>query len=514
MRFRLLAISLAVLLLNPMRGHAAEWRRIALAKGEAVEFDPHRISTDKDGRVLAWSRLALKQPVADAETGATYDTVEALNRYDCAGVRYATTKRLFMLGEKLVRAEPVYATKEVAIGKGSLDGTLFNEVCSAKNLATAPRADESKPATAKNSTSFGVMHAEMVTDGSTRQNRALAVADKVGEAKSTEKSAESAPRQEAPKRLLELPKIDKSQIEHPTDDPKTEAKADTAVGAKPDARASLKTAKGYEPPPLPIADRRSREMALATSGPPRAPKRKPVAPVAVETPRQGPGANHWAYEGDHGPANWARLDPKNALCATGKRQSPIDISEGIRVDLEPIRFDYKPTSFRIEDTGHTIQVTVGEGSFLGVMGRRYELRQLQFHRPAEERVDGKRYDMVVHLAHRDDEGNLAVLAIMLEKGSSEQPLIQTLWNNMPLEIGMSLAPPTPINLTNLLPEKQAYYTYMGSLTTPPCTENVLWLVMKQPVQISAEQLAIFSRLYKNNARPVQATNGRLIKESR
>jgi carbonic anhydrase len=116
--------------------------------------------------------------------------------------------------------------------------------------------------------------------------------------------------------------------------------------------------------------------------------------------------------------------------------------------------------------------------------------------------------------HKDDDGNLAVVAVLLEKGDTEHPLIQTLWNNMPLESGMSLSPSTPIDLNKLLPESRAYYTYMGSLTTPPCTENVLWMVFKQPVVLSQEQVSVFSRLYKNNARPVQPTWGRLIKESR
>ena len=147
------------------------------------------------------------------------------------------------------------------------------------------------------------------------------------------------------------------------------------------------------------------------------------------------------------------------------------------------------------------------------LGKRYELRQFHFHRPSEERVNGRAYDMVVHLVHRNDEGQLAVVAVLLEKGG-ENPLIQTLWNNMPLERDMETSPAGPLDLMQLLPDNRGYWIYMGSLTTPPCTEGVLWMVMKQPVQVSAEQVAIFSRLYRNNARPVQASNGRLIKESR
>ena len=129
-------------------------------------------------------------------------------------------------------------------------------------------------------------------------------------------------------------------------------------------------------------------------------------------------------------------------------------------------------------------------------------------------MNGRRFDMVVHLVHKDDDGNIAVVAVLLDKGDGENPLIQTLWNNMPLESGMSLSPAVAIDLNKLLPENRAYYTYMGSLTTPPCSENVLWMVFKQPLSLSSEQVSIFSRLYKNNARPIQPSWDRLIKESR
>ncbi|MBI3523092.1 MAG: carbonic anhydrase family protein, partial [Betaproteobacteria bacterium] len=240
------------------------------------------------------------------------------------------------------------------------------------------------------------------------------------------------------------------------------------------------------------------------------PTRKKPAPMA-EAPMAPPV--HWSYAGEGGPANWAKLRPDYATCGSGQRQSPIDIRDGIRVDLEPIKFDYKPTQFRIVDNGHTVQVNVGAGSTISVMGRQFELVQLHFHRPAEERINGKAYDMVVHLVHKDLDNHLAVIAVLLESGS-ENPVIQTFWNNLPLEVGQDVVPSVAVNLNGLLPENRNYWTYMGSLTTPPCTEDVLWMVLKQPVQVSPEQIAIFSRLYRNNARPIQPGNNRLIKESR
>jgi len=221
---------------------------------------------------------------------------------------------------------------------------------------------------------------------------------------------------------------------------------------------------------------------------------------------------HWAYSGAGAPEKWSTLNPAFSTCASGKRQSPIDIRDGIKVGLDPVVFDYQPSGFRVLDNGHTIQVNVGLGNAIEVLGRRYDLVQFHFHRPSEERVNGRQTDMVAHLVHKDLEGRLAVVAVLLTRGSP-QPVVQTVWNNLPLEPNEEVTPSVPLDLIKLLPEDRRYYTYMGSLTTPPCSEGVLWMVMKTPVQISPEQIAIFSRLYPMNARPVQPLNARLIKES-
>jgi carbonic anhydrase len=159
-----------------------------------------------------------------------------------------------------------------------------------------------------------------------------------------------------------------------------------------------------------------------------------------------------------------------------------------------------------------VQVNVGAGNSIQVGGRRYELAQFHFHRPSEERINGRQYDMDVHLVHKDGEGRLAVVAVLLERGAA-QPLLQTVWNDLPLEKNEEVAARAQIDLNQLLPADRRYYTYMGSLTTPPCSEGVLWMVMQQPVTLSAEQIGLFSRLYPMNARPVQSVAGRLIKQS-
>ncbi len=239
--------------------------------------------------------------------------------------------------------------------------------------------------------------------------------------------------------------------------------------------------------------------------------RAAARPAKVEPPKPA----HWGYTGDIGPDRWAELSPDNKLCAVGTRQSPIDIRDGIAVDLEKIAFDYRPSGFSVLDNGHTVQVNVAPGNGLTVMGRRYELVQFHFHRPGEERVNGRQFDMVAHLVHRDSSGKLAVVAVLLERGpdSPPQPVLQTVWANLPLEKGETLQAQAQIDLNQLLPENRGYYAYMGSLTTPPCSEGVLWMVMRQPVAVTLQQINVFARLYPMNARPLQAGSGRLIKES-
>ena len=232
---------------------------------------------------------------------------------------------------------------------------------------------------------------------------------------------------------------------------------------------------------------------------------KPSAPTASIV--------SWAYEGASGPENWGRLKPEFTTCASGQRQSPIDLRDGIAVDLEPIQFSYRPASFRVADMGRALQATVYGGGF-GLLGKNYELLRVQFHRPAEFTIAGKSFDMDAQLVHKSDDGKLVVVTVMLEKGA-ENPAIQMVLNNLPLDKNGEVVPPNQsIDINRLLPDNRRYFTFMGSLTTPPCTENVQWLVLKQPQQLSPEQLAIFQRLYPPNARPVQPTLGRIIKESR
>ncbi len=228
------------------------------------------------------------------------------------------------------------------------------------------------------------------------------------------------------------------------------------------------------------------------------------------------GDVHWAYEGENGPQAWGKLKPDFNLCAIGKRQSPINIEEGntLQGPAEPVQFNYTPSNGTVVNNGHTIQVDVQGDNSITVRGSRYRLLQFHFHTPSEESVNYKRFSMVAHLVHKNDEGQLAVVAVLLDPGTAPNPLIDKVWTYMPLDSGDRVRMPRElVNMNELLPSDQRYYQFMGSLTTPPCTEGVLWMVLKQPMTISRNQLRLFTQLYPMNARPVQALNARPVRDA-
>ena len=222
---------------------------------------------------------------------------------------------------------------------------------------------------------------------------------------------------------------------------------------------------------------------------------------------------HWAYKGHGSPNHWGELDTSFETCARGGTQSPIDIRNPVKADLPALSFQYAAGAPVLVNNGHTVQVNVPAGSTLTVGDQALELVQFHFHTPAEEQINGKRAAMVAHLVHRNDEGQLAVVAVLLEPGAAN-PMIDKVWTYMPLDVKDQVRMPAGLlNLNELLPADQRYYQFMGSLTTPPCSEGVLWMVLKSPMSISAAQLKLFTQLYPMNARPVQAVNGRPVRSA-
>ncbi|HTS22045.1 MAG TPA: carbonic anhydrase family protein [Casimicrobiaceae bacterium] len=226
----------------------------------------------------------------------------------------------------------------------------------------------------------------------------------------------------------------------------------------------------------------------------------------------------WSYAGATGPAKWAALSKDFKSCKAGEesKQSPIDIpdAKARKGDLPGLLFNYKTVPLKVVDNGHTVEVVYPPGSFVSIDGKHYELQQFHFHKPAEEKIDGKGHDMDAHLVHKGPDGKLMVIAVLLDAGK-ENKLIKAVWDNLPKEKGKEVSvDAVKISALDLLPNDKGYYTYAGSLTTPPCSEQVTWYVLKLPVQISADEIAHFGRLYPMNARPIQPFNDRDIMGTR
>ncbi|MGA7913772.1 MAG: carbonic anhydrase family protein [Candidatus Acidiferrales bacterium] len=223
---------------------------------------------------------------------------------------------------------------------------------------------------------------------------------------------------------------------------------------------------------------------------------------------------HWSYSGADGPAHWGDLSPDFAACKTGRRQSSLNIVAAQKADLAPIDFEYQLSPLKIINNGHAIQVNYAPGSSISINGIALPLVQFHFHHLSETEINGKKYDMELHLVHIDAaSGRAAVVAILIKSGN-ENPLIGQLWNYIPTEVGKQVEHKKMVfNAADFLPADKNYYVFDGSLTTPPCSEGIKWYVLKTPIEASPAQIARFARLYPDNARPVQPQNGRKVEES-
>jgi carbonic anhydrase len=237
--------------------------------------------------------------------------------------------------------------------------------------------------------------------------------------------------------------------------------------------------------------------------------------VAGGHEKSAKGKAHWGYTGAVGPDAWAKLSSEFATCGKGRRQSPIDLVDRdfSALNLEKVQFDYAPASFQVVHNGHTIEVRPAGANQIVARGKNYKLLQFHFHHPAEERFNGKGFALDAHFVHRAEDGELAVVTVLFEEGAAN-PELQRLWDYMPLDSNDSVRSGEGVtfNPVSMLPlDRAKYLQYIGSLTTPPCTEGVVWIVLRQPVSASAEQIALFRKMVGMNARPTQPVNGRLIK---
>ncbi|HHH51889.1 MAG TPA: carbonic anhydrase family protein [Campylobacterales bacterium] len=222
---------------------------------------------------------------------------------------------------------------------------------------------------------------------------------------------------------------------------------------------------------------------------------------------------HWGYSGDVNPAHWGELNEKFNMCSEGKQQTPINIVATKDIDLPPLDLKYTQGSKSVVNNGHTVQVNIKNGNTLNIDGVPYELKQFHFHTPSENHINGKSFPLEAHFVHATKDGKLAVVAVLFKVGTMN-PTLTKIIKTFPLEENK----PAKLDLSKeyvdvVMPPKREYYKFMGSLTTPPCSEQVKWFVLKTPQTASKKQIeAMHKEINKNNNRPIQPNNGREIDE--
>ncbi|NGM84615.1 carbonic anhydrase [Paenibacillus sp. 7124] len=233
-------------------------------------------------------------------------------------------------------------------------------------------------------------------------------------------------------------------------------------------------------------------------------------------PVQGTGAKtiHWSYEGETSPEYWGELSEDFKTCEAGKKQSPIDIKDDDVVkdaSLSAVQVHYSPSEVSLVNNGHTIQVTVkGQGNNIVLEGKTYTLKQFHFHLPSEHEVGGKHSEMELHFVHQSADGEFAVLGVLINSGAENSEL-NKLWSRLPQkESEEATEVEGKFDLSALLPANLHSYRYQGSLTTPPCTEGVQWIVLQEQVEWSADQIAAFRSIFPHDNRPVQPLDGRKL----
>jgi len=237
-----------------------------------------------------------------------------------------------------------------------------------------------------------------------------------------------------------------------------------------------------------------------------------IEPANLQAKEEKP-IHPWGYEGGTGPLHWGELEKdheKHLMCREGVRQSPINIDHVPGLKLAELGNHYTQTPISLINNGHTIQLNYKPGSYVEWGNENFEIIQVHFHHPSEHKVDGKTYDMEIHLVHKTPDHQYVVIAVLVEIGK-HNPAIQKLWDHIPTQIDKEFTYQNElIAAEDFLPPSEEYYYYNGSLTTPPCSENVTWFVLEQPVEVSQKQVKYFQKFIDHNARPTQKINHRII----
>jgi carbonic anhydrase len=232
----------------------------------------------------------------------------------------------------------------------------------------------------------------------------------------------------------------------------------------------------------------------------------------VSSKEKKPKVLNWQYKGSNGPEFWGDLSPEFVSCKVGRNQSPIDINKTTITTPKPLKTFQRFPATDISNNGYTVLANFKSGNFMVVDSIMYQMTQVRFHTPSENTIMGKSFPLEAQFEHVDPEGNIAILVVMFEEGP-ENKAVAKLWKQMPKTKGQTKALQANLLAGELMPRKKEYYRYSGSLTTPPCSEGVIWVVMKSTMTASASQIEAFKKVMRHdNNRPVQPLNGRIVIE--
>lgn len=552
----------------PLIAQAQQWVAVG-GRGAQVELDRASVITAGE-KTQAWTRTTQPRQILGPEDGFFYRRLVQLNEYQCGDRTYAALQKMYFNDAGLLVKEQRVSDAEdlERIIPGTPEDRMYKMVCPAESLAQSPENRIKNDVRDRNARSGTQSSVAAVAPGTSatqpaQTNQTAATAAKPATPSATAQTATKAPVGQKPAQTAAtaqrgtgmaaflsrlLPSRATPQQRQSAAVAVTPARKPATTLGQVDPQLLTPSATAQQPASRPATKQPAStpvEQAPATSAAQKPqtvaqntrPAAKPAEPAAVQQPVNSDirptDTLPWLYSNDStkGPAKWGSLSSANKLCSTGLMQAPIDIRNPVVADMDPIRFDAKPTQLKIMDTGNTIMVKVDPGLSLTWQGVKYDLLYYTFHAPSEIHVDGKAYDMSIHFVHRSLQGKVTVLAVPVKIGK-ENPAIRQIWNNLPLEAGIEMAPngvvvnprdiiDAPDSISDVAARSapqanrlKGYYVFVGSLSTPPCTEGVLWLALKEPVEISQEQMSAFTRLYRNNVRPIQATRGRLIKSTR
>ncbi|MEE8105402.1 MAG: carbonic anhydrase family protein [Planctomycetota bacterium] len=220
---------------------------------------------------------------------------------------------------------------------------------------------------------------------------------------------------------------------------------------------------------------------------------------------------NWSYDGNTGPEHWSNVC---TLARTGQRQSPIDLRDAEPGGVGDFSLDYRSVRVKVRDTGRNYRFDCGKGCRVRIAGSEFQLVEFHFHSPSEHKVDGNGQPIEMHLMHQNTAGRIAVVAVFFSGRAGENCHLKKAWQDLPERFGDRVLSEFHIDPSKFLPADHVRYVYPGSITTPPCTEGVTWVVFKTPVFAGVGQIKRLQLLRPHSCRPLQPLNGREIRLGR